>query len=175
MLATGQRVSKASLRLEAYGTVDELNSHIGVLQDLWAPHDSGFPDSGLAARLLRIQHELFDSGAELASVAVESGNSYILAAEQATAILEHEIDQFNSSLPPLENFVLPGGHIVNSQAHVARCICRRAERAVIRLHESEEVRTSLRIYLNRLSDWLFIFSRQASKLLSADEILWKQQ
>ena len=176
LLATGQRVSKASLRLEAYGMVDELNSHIGVLRDLWAPHDEKFREANLSARLLRIQHELFDTGAELASVTREGpGSSAYLAAEQASTTLEKEMDQFNSTLSPLSNFVLPGGHPVNSQAHVARCICRRAERAVIRLHEEEEIRGSLRIYLNRLSDWLFILGRYTSGLLGVDEVLWQQK
>lgn len=174
-LATGQRVSKSSLRLEAYGTVDELNSHTGLIRDYWQPYQQEHSGVNVSEQLLTVQHELFDTGAELASLNKSPGAFIeILQDERATSRLESDIDRMNTELAPLENFVLPGGHILNSQLHIARCICRRAERAVIRLHESEDVRPGLKIYLNRLSDWFFVLSRYVSLKLDCPEVQWQQ-
>ena len=174
-LATGQRVSKSSLRLEAYGTVDELNGHTGLIRDYWQPYQKELPDHNISEWLLKVQHELFDTGAELACLN-KGSEAFIkvLQDEIATSRLESDIDRMNAELPPLENFILPGGHVLNSQLHIARCICRRAERAVIRLHETEEVRAGLRIYLNRLSDWFFVLSRYVSLQLNCPEVQWQQ-
>jgi cob(I)alamin adenosyltransferase len=172
ILATGDRVSKSDVRIDAYGTVDELNSVVGVLRDLILK-EANLAD--IAGQISRIQNELFDVGGEL-SVPFEHLNT---AKQQVVKFedierLEREMDGFNELLPPLTNFVLPGGHLANSSAHLARTVCRRAERLVVRLSETERVRDEVKIYLNRLSDWLFVLSREFSRRLAVPEVLWAQ-
>jgi len=173
LLATGERVLKTSTRIEAYGTVDELNAFVGVLGD--ELRVSKGCDS-ILSQLHTIQNELFDIGGELAT---PSKHLDITKQQVVTAAsvkrLEDEIDIMNAGLPPLANFVLPGGHRANSAAHVARTVCRRAEREVFRLAEKEEVREDVRIYLNRLSDWFFVAGRAISSQLGVNEVLWSQK
>jgi cob(I)alamin adenosyltransferase len=171
LLATGQRVSKSHVRIEAYGSVDELNAVVGLLND--DLDESIF--SEIKSSLLKIQNELFDVGGELSvPVDVLDTSKQQVIQQEAIARLEREMDEFNLKLPPLENFVLPGGHRANSLAHLCRTVCRRSERAVVRMSEQEAVRDEVRIYLNRLSDWFFVLSREISRRLNVGEVLWAQ-
>lgn len=176
LLATGARVGKDSARIEAYGTIDELNSFVGLLRDELIDLSQGRADfDDLLAQLAVIQNEMFDIGGELATP-VEALNTQKQQVVTHVAVLrlEAEIDVYNEFLPPLANFVLPGGHRANSLAHVCRTVCRRAERAVVALGRSEVVRDEPRIYLNRLSDWLFVIGRIISHRLGCAEVLWQQ-
>jgi len=161
----GKRVSKADLRIETYGTVDELNSWIGVLRDQEI-------NAGRKAVLLAIQDRLFTIGSSLAT---EPGNTKVkipAMTEQNILDLEKEIDGMETELPPMRSFVLPGGHPSVSFCHVSRTVCRRAERLVISLHETEPVDLLILKYLNRLSDYLFVLSRKMSRELNAQESPW---
>ncbi|WP_141736911.1 cob(I)yrinic acid a,c-diamide adenosyltransferase [Oligoflexus tunisiensis] len=174
-LASGEKISKAALRLEAYGTVDELNSWMGLLRDQLKLQPE-FNAQGLDQSLERIQNELFDLGGELATPTkhLNIERQRVVSAEDV-ARLEQEIDAINEHLPPLANFVLPGGHVCNSTAHLARTVCRRAERELVRLRIDEpDVRVETQIYLNRLSDWLFVIGRSISQRLGCPEVLWQQ-
>ena len=176
MLVSGDRISKTAQRIEAYGTVDELNACIAMLRDTLRT-DATLAEHWLVTSILRIQNELFDLGGELATPA------QVLATSKQTVLslddiktLEDEIDLCNETLEPLANFVLPGGHIANSTSHLARTVCRRAEREVVRLRgEDQEVRVETQIYLNRLSDWLFVVGRVISYELDVNEVLWEQR
>jgi len=172
LLATGERVLKSNVRIEAYGTVDELNSMVGFLRDSIAG-DHRLSD--LCESLLKIQNELFDVGGELSvPLDVLDTRRQQVVSMADVARLEQEIDLFNESLKPLENFVLPGGHLANSTTHIVRTVCRRAERAVVRMSEQDAVRDEVRIYLNRLGDWFFVLSREISRRLGVPEVLWAQ-
>lgn len=174
MLASGEKVPKNCLRIEAYGTVDELNSAIAILRDSLDLNYKEFRD--LSVSIKTIQNELFDIGGELATPAsVLNIDKQQVVNEDCIHRLENEIDLINADIPPLENFIIPGGHLANSYAHLARCICRRAERNVISLSQSEEIRHVVIKYLNRLSDWLFVSSRFVSKVLRVEEQLWVQR
>lgn len=176
MLASGDRISKTAQRIEAYGTVDELNACVGLLRDHMRS-ESILAEHWLATSLSRVQNELFDLGGELATPAriLENSKQKLLDASDIKT-LEDEIDRSNETLKPLANFVLPGGHVCNSAAHLARTVCRRAEREVIRLRaEEQDVRLETQIYLNRLSDWLFVAGRAISHALDIDEVLWEQR
>jgi cob(I)alamin adenosyltransferase len=175
-LATGKLVLKSHVRIEAYGTVDELNSVVGLLRDtIQKSNDSKIDVSDILGMISMIQNELFDVGGEL-SVPSEVLNTAIQQVVQISDIsrLEREMDAFNEKLPPLQNFVLPGGHLSNSTAHLARTVCRRAERAVVRMSEKETVRDEAKIYLNRLSDWFFVLSRELSRRHGVEEVIWAQ-
>jgi len=175
MLANGTRVEKTHRRLKAYGTVDELNAHLGLLRD-FLKQISNPKLEQITHSIFRIQNELFDLGGELATPA-ESINpsSPNLIQEKEIQLLETEMDEQQKSLAPLRNFVLPGGHPANSQAHIARTICRRAERTVVELrHDDQSVRILCQIYLNRLSDWLFVTSRTISNSCNCPEVIWDQ-
>lgn len=174
-LASGEKISKAALRLEAYGTVDELNSWMGLLRDQLKLQPE-FHGDWLDQSLERIQNELFDLGGELATPTkhLNIEKQRVVSAEDV-AVLEQEIDSVNENLQPLANFVLPGGHVCNSTAHLARTVCRRAERELVRLRIDEpDVRGETQIYLNRLSDWLFVMGRLISQRLGCPEVLWQQ-
>jgi cob(I)alamin adenosyltransferase len=176
MLASGERVSKAATRIEAYGNVDELNSYVGLLLD-HLRREKAFDGHWLLQSLARVQNELFDLGSELATPAkaLRLDRQKVLD-QKDIAVLEGEIDTINDGLKPLANFVLPGGHTCNSLAHVARTVCRRAERDVVRLCQEEtDVRSETQIYLNRLSDWFFVVSRGISQVLNVPEVLWQQR
>ena len=166
-LLNGQRVPKDSLRIEAYGTIDELNSHIGMLRDL-----SGTPKAELLAS---IQVKLFDIGSRLSAGNEETAEKFKVPTTDDADVkaLEDEMDAMDAALPTMRNFILPGGHVVVSQAHICRTVCRRAERAVIRLSDEEPVPEIVIRYLNRLSDLLFVFGRWSAQSLEAEEVPWK--
>jgi cob(I)alamin adenosyltransferase len=175
-LATGISVLKSHARIEAYGTVDELNSVVGMLRDtILASCATTNEFEDLLGMIAKIQNELFDVGGEL-SVPLEVLNPDRQQVIRMVDVerLEHEMDVFNEKLPTLENFVLPGGHLANSVAHLARTVCRRAERAVVRMSEQDPVRDEAKIYLNRLSDWFFVLSRELSRRHGVAEVLWAQ-
>ncbi len=159
-LAGGQRLGKDSLRIEAIGCVDELNSHLGVLL---ADH---LPEA-VREVLTPIQHRLFDLGGELAMP------EETVMREPWVVKLEQALDGLNAQLPPLENFVLPGGNAVAAHAHVVRSLTRRAERAVLRLSRDEPVNSASLKYLNRLSDLLFVVARVLARQDGGQEILWQ--
>ena len=166
-LIGGTKVSKGHLKIESYGTVDELNSFIGVIRD-------SFTDADTNILLERTQNNLFNIGAQLATVAGTT-NSYVpKVTEEEIESLEKAIDKMDESLTALRNFILPGGHIANSYAHVARCVCRRAERCVVRLTEEEEVDPLIIKYMNRLSDYLFALARFISHRNGSREVEWKK-
>jgi len=163
----GSRVSKASLRVDAYGQVDELNSAIG-----WARVEVS--DSGIDALLNRIQNELFEVGAELGSTTERKQKSAIPRIEESQVqALERAIDQYEQGPPPLTTFVLPGGSESAARFHLARCICRRAERSLVALSTQEELRGELFRYLNRLSDLLFVLARYGNHRAGVGDIPWK--
>jgi cob(I)alamin adenosyltransferase len=164
-LAGGQRVAKDSLRIEAYGTVDELNAFIGVAR-------AGAPDE-LAAILLRVQHELFNLGSILATLPEDVHPKQARVTDAEVARLETEMDRMNEGLPPLRSFVLPGGSRLNAELHVCRTVCRRAERVCVALAREESVPEEAIRYLNRLSDALFVWSRWASRVEGVAETLWE--
>ncbi|GAB2454337.1 cobalamin adenosyltransferase [Hymenobacter qilianensis] len=165
-LIGGTRVSKASLRIESYGTVDELNSYIGLVRD----QEINAPRRDL---LKEIQDRLFTIGASLASDPEKSKMKIPDLHAEDVLLLESEMDRMNEQLPELRAFILPGGHVAVSYAHIARCVCRRAERLAIHLSEESFVAELVVIYLNRLSDYLFVLSRQMAQDLGAEEVTWK--
>lgn len=171
-LADGSRVEKSALRIEAYGTVDELNANLAFLRDLMSQERSEDPIYEKArVSIHRIQNELFEIGSELA-LSKQTKNPI---SKEHVLTLENEIDDFWNELEPLRNFVLPGGHLINSQAHICRCICRRSERILCHLDSENQIRSELIMYFNRLSDWFFALSRYASKVFKREELLWKSQ
>ena len=175
-LANGNTVSKSSLRIEAYGTVDELNAVVGLLKDELALCKVSPTFEKLGSQLRQIQNELFDLGGELATPLADLRvDRQQVISMTSVERLEQELDEYNASLEPLTNFVLPGGVRVNSIAHLARTVCRRAERCIVALGEAEPLRNECRVYLNRLSDWYFVVSRTISKELGVPELLWQQQ
>ena len=167
-LGNGLRVEKFSNRVEAYGTVDELNSAIGMVFCV-------APDDLLKERITSIQNDLFDVGADLC-VPEESikktGKGPLRVQKSLTKRLEREIDEMNNNIAPIKSFVLPGGSVIASQLHFCRAICRRAERRVAKLMLKEEINTEVLRYLNRLSDWFFVAARKSNKNGKAD-ILWQ--
>ncbi|MDQ6663932.1 MAG: cob(I)yrinic acid a,c-diamide adenosyltransferase [Acidobacteriota bacterium] len=169
-LAGGQRVRKDAARIEAYGTVDELNAFVGIARQTAEEQMHLFPMIGVLAHILkRVQHELFNAGSILATLPedVHPKQARITAAEVAQ--LESEIDKMNEDLPALRSFVLPGGCRLNAELHVCRTVCRRAERICVSLGERGEILK----YLNRLSDALFVWSRWASLRMGSPETLWE--
>jgi cob(I)alamin adenosyltransferase len=168
-LVGGKRVKKTSLRLEAYGTVDELNAFLGILrtQALGASPDI-MKESEQALR--QIQNDLFDIGSLLA-VASEDSKDAVFPPER-TKFLETRMDEYQTKLEELTSFVLPGGDPLNAQAHVARTVCRRAERLLWRLNAEERLDAEILRYLNRLSDYLFVYSRWVARLGGGKEFLW---
>lgn len=167
-LIGGTKVPKSHLRIEAYGTVDELNAHIGLCLDMLTDETS--------RQLLReVQDRLFTIGSALACDPVKETRMRIPdLKEEDIALLEKEIDRMNEALPEMKHFILPGGHVTVSQLHIARCVCRRAERAVVRLEmEDQEMDNIIIRYLNRLSDYLFVLGRYTGMLLNAEEIPWR--
>jgi cob(I)alamin adenosyltransferase len=166
-LIGGTRVPKSSLRIDCYGTVDELNSYVGVLRD----QEVNAPRREV---LKEIQDRLFTIGAHLATDPDKDTHQRIpdLHTEDV-ALLEKEMDRMDKVLTPLREFVLPGGHQAVSFGHVARCVCRRAERLVIHLSEESPVEDLVVMYLNRLSDYLFVLSRAMAHDLGVAEVTWK--
>lgn len=173
-LAGGQRVAKDSLRIEAYGTVDELNATIGVAR---ATAEESLAEHAklaeLDAILKRVQHELFNVGSILATLPADVHPRQARVTNTEIAQLESEIDRMNAVLPALRSFVLPGGCRLNAELHVCRTVCRRAERICVTLARDEPIDGEIIRYLNRLSDALFVWSRWASHTLGVPEILWE--
>jgi cob(I)alamin adenosyltransferase len=167
----GKRLSKGDLRIESYGTVDELNSNIGLI--ITYINNKKPSQKKLAEQLISIQSRLFDLGTHLAA---EPGKKNLILPElnaSHIAILETQIDAWQNKLPELKFFILPGGDLAAAQAHIARTVCRRAERFVVRLAESEKVQPVLIQYLNRLSDYLFVLARFLNHRAKTTEIVWK--
>ena len=165
-LLGGSRVKKSHLRIEAYGTVDELNSHLGLVGDQ--------PVNGVRRPFLQqIQDRLFTIGSSLAADPQKARLSLPDLLESDVTALEEAIDAMEQHLPPLKAFILPGGHPSVSCCHIARCVCRRTERLVISLQEESYVEELVIKYLNRLSDYLFVLSRMMAQDLGAGEIAWK--
>jgi cob(I)alamin adenosyltransferase len=169
-LAGGQERKKDDARLEAYGTVDELNAVVGVLIEHVLLRGG---DAPLLKQLRRIQNELFDLGGELATLPEDRHPQQALLSEEDVTRLENEMDAANGSLPALRSFILPGGGVVSACFHHARTVCRRAERRLVSLHDREPEREVTIHYLNRLSDWLFVMGRAAAVADGQGEILWK--
>ena len=171
-LVGGTRLPKHDLRIESYGTVDELNSYIGLIRDQNISNDS-------KSMLIKIQEQLFCIGAILATdpeklkdetKRKQLGISFVNP--EAITFLENHIDAMNLELAPMTHFILPGGHQTVSFCHIARCICRRAERAISKLNTEQPTQSEVLIYLNRLSDFIFVLARKLSKELEAEEIKW---
>ncbi|GAB2847855.1 ATP:cob(I)alamin adenosyltransferase [Hymenobacter ruber] len=165
-LIGGTRVPKSSLRIECYGTVDELNSHLGLVRDLDV-------NAGRRPLLKEIQDRLFTIGSALAADPEKSKMKLPDLHAADVTLLEDEIDRLNLDLPELRAFILPGGHPAVSHAHIARCVCRRAERLVIHLAEDAFVADLVVVYLNRLSDFLFVLSRAMAHELGVEEVTWQ--
>ncbi|MBK7132408.1 MAG: cob(I)yrinic acid a,c-diamide adenosyltransferase [Bacteroidales bacterium] len=164
-LSGGRRVPKHSLRVEAYGSVDELIAWIGLLRD----HKENTSRKDL---LVYIQDQLMRCAAGLAYDSENSRSREILPLPDCIPVLEKEIDKMEATLVPLRNFILPGGNIVVSHCHIARCVCRRAERAVLRLNEAEGSPELIYKFLNRLSDYLFVLSRKIALETDSEEVKW---
>jgi cob(I)alamin adenosyltransferase len=172
-LVGGQRVSKDGLRIEAYGTVDELNSWIGLCRAAALDGDAPKHLPHFADDLLRVQHQLFNLGSCLATLPADIGPKQPRTTKADIAWLESCMDAVTPRLPALTSFVLPGGSRLNALLHLARTVCRRAERVAVSL-EKREGGCALEVqYLNRLSDALFVWSRQASHALGQPEVLWQ--
>jgi cob(I)alamin adenosyltransferase len=168
-LIGGTKVPKSHLRIESYGTVDELNSFIGLLSDQVQHHEP-------TIQILReVQDRLFTIGASLACDPEKEPKMKLPdLKEDDITMLEQQIDAMNAELPPMKSFVLPGGALPVSTAHVARCVCRRAERVCVHMAEEGMFVDRLVIkYLNRLSDYLFVLSRFLSKMIGVEEVMWK--
>ena len=167
-LIGGVRVSKSHIRIESYGTVDELNSCLGMVNDMAANAEIG-------EWLHEIQDRLFTVGAVLATNPDKEVKMKLPDLHDTdVAWLEQQIDKMNEVLPEMRSFILPGGHMASSACHVARCVCRRAERICVAMQEQNEVIPALIIqYLNRLSDFLFVLARYISHLHNAPEIPWR--
>ena len=169
-LVGGQRIPKDDLRIEAYGTIDELNSFIGLARESAAAEPAL---ARLGDILLRVQHELFNAGSILATLPADVHPKQARVTPADAEQLEREIDQMNEPLQALRSFVLPGGCRLNAELHVCRTICRRAERLCVRLARTSPIDPAIVTYLNRLSDALFVWSRWASHVLQAPEVLWE--
>ena len=179
MLASGDTVLKSSIRVRAYGEVDELNATIGLVRIELARDPKASDDAQFCAKLerelARVQQELFNLGAELATPAAAEGGARLKVDARHIETLEHSIDHYNDKLEPLRSFILPGGGPTGAAAHLARTVCRRAERQVVELASSSPVRGEALRYLNRLSDWLFVIARSVAAQLGYDEVLWDQE
>jgi cob(I)alamin adenosyltransferase len=174
-LVGGQRVPKDSLRIEAYGTVDELNAFIGAARESAREAIEG----GCAALqplmeiLLRVQHELFNLGSILATLPEDVHPKQARITDAEITQLETEMDEMNEPLPPLRSFVLPGSSRLNTDLHICRTVCRRAERIAVAMARRESIEEEAVRYLNRLSDALFVWSRWASHVAGLEETLWE--
>ncbi len=166
-LIGGTRVPKHHLRIESYGTVDELNSFIGLLND----QDIA---KNVKSFLLEVQDRLFTIGSSLASDPEKAKMKIPDLLESDVKALESQIDDMQKALPVMKSFILPGGHTFVSYCHIARCVCRRAERHVTHLSENEEVNELVIKYLNRLSDYLFVLARKLGQDLKIEEIPWQR-
>lgn len=166
-LVGGSRVSKDNVRVEAYGTVDELNSHIGLLAELMRPLAGGYYDE-----LKAVQHNLFTLQTLLATEDATIYSRLPQLPEEEVEMLERQIDTISDQLPKLQNFVIAGGTTVGAQCHVCRTVCRRAERCVVTLAREAQVDDVLLRYLNRLSDYLFVLARRSVVMTGKEEDLY---
>src|SRR5262245_1388801 len=165
-LGTGERIAKTAPRIEAYGLVDQLNAHIGVVL-------AAEPAADLTAALRRIQNELFHCGADLCvPEAAKAARPGPRIEQRHVEALERLMDDLSEELPPLENFILPGGSRAAAELHVARAVCRNAERAVLRLAEQEAIGAFVVAYLNRLSDALFVLARTQNSKAGVRDPTW---
>ncbi|HXU65108.1 MAG TPA: cob(I)yrinic acid a,c-diamide adenosyltransferase [Polyangia bacterium] len=174
-LVGGQKVRKDALRIEAYGTIDELSACLGLARtELSQP---GAPEGAapMAELLLRVQNELFNLGSDLATLAADHRPTQPVIEPRHTAALEQQIDEWNADLPELRSFVLPGGGRVAAALHLARTVCRRAERLIVRLAAAEQISPAIIPYVNRLSDALFVMSRHAARVYGEAEPLWQPE
>jgi len=162
----GKRVPKYDLRINAYGTSDELNSWIGLIKD------QDIADSHKVL-LLEIQDRIFTLGSQLAADPEKPKLKMPKISAKDIELLEQKMDEMDADLPAMTHFTLPGGHTTVSYCHIARCVCRRCERLVIELFSSDVVEELIIQYLNRLSDYLFVLGRKLAKELNAEEVLWK--
>jgi cob(I)alamin adenosyltransferase len=161
-LGDGSRINKDSLRVEAMGDIDELNSVIGLMMTETVP-------TGLTDILTQIQHDLFNVGGEICIP------NYVILKQSRVVDLEHAIDELNSHLAPLKEFILPGGTKAAAYCHLARTVCRRAERKLVELHRNEKVTDISLQYLNRLSDLLFVMCRMINIEAGVSDVLWKNE
>lgn len=171
-LAGGQKVSKSSLRIAAYGGVDELIAYLGLIVQLMGERADL---AKIGRRIVRIQNELFNLGSQLAVLPEDRRENTPVIHDGNITQLEREIEEMNAHLPPLNSFLLPGGDLIEAHLHIARTVCRRVERDVVRLGETEKPDGTEIPYLNRLSDWLFVTARYVMKLLGKEERLWQQR
>jgi len=172
-LIGGTKVPKSHIRIESYGTVDELNSFIGLLSDQLTAATTPLP--AILILLREIQDRLFTIGSSLACDPDKESKMKIPdLKEEDILVLEKEMDRMNDTLPEMRSFILPGGHVAVSTAHIARCVCRRAERICVQMQQEQLfIEPVVLKYLNRLSDYLFVLARYAGHLLNAPEIPWK--
>lgn len=164
-LIGGTQVAKFHYRIDAYGSVDELNANVGFLRD-------SIEDLQIREFLFKVQHHLFTIGSVLAS---DGKNQMKLPeiTEKEVQLIEDEIDNLEQELPQLNNFILPGGHPVVSNCHINRTVCRRAERKTVQLNENERVNPLIITYLNRLSDYFFVLGRKMTQILGVEEVKWE--
>lgn len=176
-LVGGERVAKDSLRIESYGTVDELQSFLGMLRAALAEsmETNGLSETRreIVGYIHRVQQDLFDLGSTLSTPPQHAGRVKNPITPERIAWLEETMDRWNEELPPLRSFVLSGGGRFSALGHVARTVCRRCERIVLRLSREEEVPPEPLLYLNRLSDFLFVLARHLAKVFGEDEPLWE--
>lgn len=179
-LVGNARIKKTSTRIKAIGEVDELNAAIGLARTESrsltkggdSPEHSAQRRPHLDEALATIQSLLFDLGAELASLP-GAKITFAIIDENAAQHLEKSIDEHTANLEPLKNFILPGGCKLAAHLHLARCVCRRAERSVLQLHEQEPIRSEVLVFLNRLSDWLFVAARTANRQAGIEDVAWQ--
>jgi len=174
-LVGGQKVAKSAPRIEAYGTVDELSACIGLARTALETAPAPAEAPALAAVLRRIQNELFNLGSDLATLIEDRHPKQPVTEPRHVEALEREIDGWNADLPELRSFILPGGGWVAAYLHLARTVCRRAERQVVALAAAETVGDQVVPYLNRLSDALFVMSRHSSRIYGKPEPLWEPE
>ncbi|MFI5400825.1 MAG: cob(I)yrinic acid a,c-diamide adenosyltransferase [SAR324 cluster bacterium] len=172
-LVGGRKIAKDDPRVEAFGTVDELNTLLGLARSFNSQKEPSARQAGLDRLLQAVQQRLFDLGAQLATGPGDEYEGQALVTEGDVAWLERTIDTLNAELPPLNSFVLPGGGPVTAFLHQARAVCRRCERLVVALGRSQPVGAHVLPYLNRLSDALFVLSRWAASTLGERELLWQ--
>ena len=174
-LVGGQKVRKDATRIDCYGTVDELSSVLGLSRTLLTTKDAPTGAADMAEVVKRIQNELFNLGSDLATLPADRHPKQPVIEERHVEGLERDLDRWNDSLPELRSFILPGGGMVASYFHLARTICRRAERVAVKLTTEEEIGPWSIPYLNRLSDALFVMSRHASRVYGEAEPLWEPE
>lgn len=168
-LANGKRISKSNELVDIYGTIDELNSHIGLVREVLLSEK--FTDENNFVSLLeKVQNDLFSLGSE-----VSGSLNHKVITNESVRFLEKEIDLLSQGLPSLKNFILPGGSIASAKLHICRTICRRCERNIINASTRHKFRRELVCYFNRLSDWLFTASRYITQKKTSDEILWNNK